>query len=512
MTVRGADVEFYAGHLVIDARGGATLDDGVLHVTADHIVVDLDHDRYVAAGDVRVSAAATGGAQTGAGVALGIDLSSHDGTLVTIDPAPASFAVTGPLVEPATIPEPELTPPSAEPSVTSETGAPSQSGTTPAPEPLALVDLEGEAPFASAAVATAHLGADVRLGSARVAVPGGRDVYLPSFVYTFSPEVGYSQSNVSGSSEDIPIYFGSTRDSITGAHFTYNAATKVGVGLDHRVVDGDRAYDLFSVSPLYGPARDAEFTWHEQVNDHASQTLDGRSAGGVGSAWTYAATDSLHRSYLDLAASDSLSGDFESLTWQGAYEPLGTGWAGDLFDFHLSTQYGRSQPHATIGTPVYDTAVDALVQAPALVLDPSSSLSLSADWRQTFDDQPHREFQATYSATMTHRWDPYLTTQLNDTENPIVDVFPSFDAGTREYVSRQIATVTYDNGEPFAFTFGLAHQAALSAPPGISVQPWFASLDVRFRVSSSLAFDVSRSYGFGYLGQRLGSVGFQILP
>ncbi|MFI5389239.1 MAG: hypothetical protein ACHQY2_05925, partial [Candidatus Eremiobacterales bacterium] len=67
-------------------------------------------------------------------------------------------------------------------------------------------------------------------------------------------------------------------------------------------------------------------------------------------------------------------------------------------------------------------------------------------------------------------------------------------------------------GEPFAFGFGLTHEAGLSAPPGIMVQPWFASLDVRFRVSRSLAFDVSRSYSFGYLGQRLGSIGFQILP
>src|SRR5207253_2552028 len=80
-------------------------------------------------------------------------------------------------------------------------------------EPLALADLEGEAPFARAAIATAHLGADVRLSSARVIVPGGKDVFIPSYVYTFSSEAGYSQSNVAGSGEDIPIYFGSTRDS-----------------------------------------------------------------------------------------------------------------------------------------------------------------------------------------------------------------------------------------------------------------------------------------------------------
>lgn len=500
VTVKGADVEFYAGHLVLDARGGAALDDGVLHVTADRIIVDLNHDRYIAAGDVHIAGAASGAAQIQSGVALGIDLASHDGTLVALAPTPATYTVTGPLVTQA-----EASPaPAPAPTSTAATA-------TPAPEPLALVDLEGETPFASAAVATAHLGADVRLGAARVLVPGGRDVYLPSYVYTFSSDVGYSQSNVTGS-EDIPIYFGSTRNSITGAHFTYNAQTKVGVGLDHRIVDGDKAYDLFSVSPLYGPAKNAEFTWHEQVNDHASQTLDGSSADGVGSVWRYGAIDSLHRSFLSLSATDSLSGDFEALVWQGAYEPLGAGWLGDLFDYHLATEYGRAQSYGSVATPIYDTAFDTLIQAPALVLDQSSSLSLQADWRQLFDDQPHRQFSATYSATLTHRWDRYLTTKLADIENPIVDVYPSFDTGTRTYVSAQVATITYNNGEPFGFGLGLTHEAGLSSPPGISVQPWFASLDVRFRVSRSLAFDVSRSYGFGYLGQRLGSIGFQILP
>jgi len=517
VTVKGADVEFYAGHLVLDARGGATLDDGVLHVSADRIIVDLNHDRYVAAGNVHVSGAATGATQLQSGAALGIDLASHDGTLVAIAPLPTTYSVSGPLVtQTGASPQPS---PSASPTPAGLLPVPQPSASpasaefaTPTPEPLALVDLEGETPFATASVATAHLGADVRLGSAHVIVPGGKGVYLPSFVYTFSSEVGYSQSNVAGSTEDIPIYFGSTRDSVTGAHFTYSAQTKVGVGLDHKLVDGDKAYDLFSVSPLYGHARDAEFTWHEQVNDHSSQTLDGLTADGLGSVWRYSAIDSLHRSYLGLTGSDSLAGDFETLVWQGAYEPLGAGWLGDLFDYHVATEYGRSQSYLSVVTPIYDTAFDALVQAPALVLDSSSSLSLQADWRQLFDDQPHRQFDSTYSATLTHRWDQFLTTKLADIENPIVDVYPSFNTGTREYISTQVATINYNNGEPFSFGLGLTHDAAFSAPPGIAVQPWFASLDVRFRVSSSLAFDVSRSYGFGYLGQRLGSIGFQILP
>jgi len=41
ITVTGTKVLFYASHLMLDADGHALLDDGVLHVTADHISLDL---------------------------------------------------------------------------------------------------------------------------------------------------------------------------------------------------------------------------------------------------------------------------------------------------------------------------------------------------------------------------------------------------------------------------------------------------------------------------------------
>jgi len=49
-------------------------------------------------------------------------------------------------------------------------------------------------------------------------------------------------------------------------------------------------------------------------------------------------------------------------------------------------------------------------------------------------------------------------------------------------------------------------------PAGIGAQPWFTSLDVRFRVNSTLSLDLSRSYGFGFEGQRFGQLGVQIFP
>ena len=343
-------------------------------------------------------------------------------------------------------------------------------------------------------------------------MPGGKDVFIPSYVYTYSSDVGYSQSNVVGSGEDVPIYFGSTRDSVTGAHFTYNSVTKVGVGLDHRIVDGDKAYLLFSLSPLNGPTKNANFTWQEQINGHASQNLNAFAATGLGSSWRYDAIDSLHRSYVDFSASSALGFNGETLTWQGAYEPLGSGWLGNVFNVHVLSQYGRSQSYAPGAAPLYSTSLESDVQAPFLTLGPTSSLSLQADWRETFDNQPHRQFSTNYVATLQHRWNPFVTTSLTDREVPTVDYYPSIDFGTRSYVSLLDGTLSYNNGEPFAIRLDLTHAAATSTPPGIAVQPWFASFDVRFRASSSLAFDVSRSYGFGYNGARFGSIGFQIFP
>jgi hypothetical protein len=484
VTVRGGDLRFYAGHLVLDAQGGASLDDGTLHVSADRIILDLAHDRYVAAGHVEIHGARDASIEAN-GTALGVDLVTHAGLLIAIDATPATYSVEGDVV--------------------------AAGGKPTGPEPLALPDLEGEQALATAAEAVAHLDADVRLSAARVLVPGGQPVPLPSFVYTFSSEVGYSASNVAGNGEEIPFYYGSTRDSIDGAHLVYNAISKVGLGFDHRIIDGDKAYDLFSVSPVNGPDKNAAFTWEEQIDPHASQLLNGTAAGGVGSIWQYSLNDSLHRSFVDLTSDAVPGSNASTIAWQGAYEPLGAGAAGSLFQYHLRTQYARDQEYSGFA-PVYATTFESGLQAPSLLLDPSSSLTLSSDWAYTSYDTPERLFVSTYFADLQHRWNGYVATSLSDTETGDDARYPSIDLGDRSYLSSQTGTVSYTNGGAFALTFSLEHQAESTVPPGGAAQPWFAFADIRFRVNANLAIDVNRGYGFGFDGQRFGSLGFQIFP
>lgn len=484
VTVRGDDLRFYAGHLVLDAQGRAALDDGTLHVVADRIILDLAHDRYVAAGHVDVHGAHDA-SRVASGSALGIDLATHTGLLIALGSTTTTYAVRDASFAPGGKP----------------TGL----------EPLALPDLEGEQALATAAEAVAHLDADVRLSAARVLVPGGQPVPLPSFVYTFSSEVGYSASNVAGNGEEIPFYYGSTRDSIDGAHLVYNPVSKVGLGFDHRVIDGDKAYDLFSVSPVNGPDKNAAFTWEEQIDPHASQLLDGTAAGGVGSLWEYSLNDSLHRSFVDVASDTAPGDNTSSIAWQGAYEPLGSGETGSLFQYHLRTEYERDQQYSAFA-PVYSTTFESGLQAPSLLLDRSSSLTLSSDWAYTSYDTPERFFVSTYFADVQHRWNDYLATSLSDTETGSDALYPSISVGDRSYLSSQFGTVSYSNGDAFGLTFTLQHQAESTVPPGGQAQPWFAFADIRFRVNANLSIDLNRGYGFGFEGERFGTLGLQILP
>lgn len=488
VTLRAAAVQFYSGHLVLEALGKATLDDGTLHVSADRIILDLSANRYVAAGNVQVRSARD--APVAQGAALGLDLASHKGTLVALEPSPAAYSIEGTTASPAA-PAPQRT----------------------EQEPLALPDLGTELPFAQAERAVAHLGADVRLSSAHVLVPGGKDVPIPSYVYMFSSDPGYAASNIANGGEEVPIYYGSTRSSIDGAHFEYNAVTKVGLGLDHRIVDGNKAYDLFSVSPLNGPRKNANFTWQEQINAHTSQTLSASSSSFTGSSWNYSVSDGVHRSYVQLFGNTAPSFNSATLVWQGQYEPLGSGRLVDLFDFHLRSEYGRSQQYIGGAVPLFNiafhTAVEGGIQSTSITLGPSTSLSLASDWRGIADNSPNRQFATDYSAQLQHRWNHLVTTTLSDDE---FHIFSSSDF-SQQNENRLFAQVSYDHGNALAFTLGLQHQNGASTPDiGPFVQPWSASLDVRFRVSPSLSLDLNRSYGFGYLGQRFSSLGFQIFP
>jgi hypothetical protein len=511
VTVSGDTVFFYAGHVVLDVRGGAHLDDGVLHVSADRILLDLRANRYVASGNVSASPAFGAGPPVG-GAAMGVDLTTHRGLFVALTPAVSRTAVDG-----------------------ANVAAPLDPGSLPA-EPLALPDVGNELPFAVAPRAVAHLGADVRLQRARVLVPGGRAVGLPSYVYTFSSDQGYNVTNIADSGEDVPIVFGSTRNSIQGAHFAYDQLVKLSLGLDEHIVDGQRSYVIASLAPLNGPHHIGNFLWVDDVNAHTTQTYAAGAANGAGVGQSYDLSDSVHRSYFDLGA-QTFGGSGQSSTrlgWQGYDQQLSSTGLGSILYFHMRSEYGLGFSANTFApvpfgnkvvlpNRIWHTGLELYTTTSAFTIARGSSVTLSADYKSLHETLPHEQFAATYTASLSRVWNNELSTSISESFEPVHDGYPNRGsgvppaglppAGYRTVFDSQQAAVFYTNPNGFSLRVNVNHDlAGTDNPSGISVEPWTLGADVRFRVSSSLSLDISRSYFIGPEGRRFGSIGIQVFP
>jgi hypothetical protein len=492
--LRAQYVGFYAGHLVLDGRGRASLDDGVLRVSADRIIVDLRAERYVAAGSVTVA-----GLTAAHGDALEVDLTTRRGILVDAASQPPDILIDGAAV-----------------------GGPVTIGADE--EPLALPDVGFETPYIRASAAVAHVGADVRLTNAHIIVPGGESVGLPSFVYTFSTDPGYSTTNVPTNGEDVPIYFGSSPVSIQGIHFSYNSITKVAVGLSNNFVFGNKAYVLLAAAPIYGPTRGLSGTWQELINDHTSQTLTSTTFSAVGTQNTYDLRDAIHRSYLELTADQGLGFHGAQLAWQSFNQNIGNPQAANLPYFYLRSEFGYT--HVPTQTPfapfpvtavlprtVWHNAVAGYLGTPTWNWGPNASLYGSAQLQAETDSLPHRQVSQIYTLTLSTHWSRKITVSYSDTFNPFFDAYPSERTIYHSRLTLQGLTFSYNNGDPFQLTLTLSRGTVASdnpAPP--FAYPWTLSGDFRFRVTRTLSLDLSREYFFGYLGQRFGSLGLQILP
>ncbi|HXW51075.1 MAG TPA: hypothetical protein VEJ41_03715 [Candidatus Acidoferrales bacterium] len=494
VTLRAEYVGFYAGHLVLDGIGNATFDDGQLHVQADRIIVDLRANRYVAAGSVTVS-----GVNVAHGDALGVDLTTHRGILVDAAGQPQTQLVAGGMI-----------------------GGPTVIGQ--GQEPLALPDIGFELPYLRGTQAVAHLGADVRMANAHIIVPGGESIGLPSYVYTFSTDPGYSASNVPTNGEDLPIYYGSTPNSIQGIHFSYNSVTKVAIGLNSNFIFGNRGYILMAAGPIFGPSKAFNFEWLDHINDHTSQTFTSTTQTGVGTDNGYDLRDSVHRSYFELTAAQGLGAHSATFAWQSFNQTFGN-WPGSRPYFWLRSEYGYTHvpeqfsfPPFPIGavlpTTVWHNAFEAYLGTQTWNFGPNVSLLGSADWRDETDSLPHRQVSQTYTLTLYTRWTRHISTNYSDSLAPSVfDDYPSEHTIYHAVLTQQSLNFTYDNRDPFRLALNLSRATESGNNPSPPfAYPWTLSGDVRFRVTPSLSLDLSREYFFGFDGQRFGVLGLQLLP
>jgi hypothetical protein len=492
--LRAQYVGFYAGHLILDGIGNASFDDGVLRVQADRIIVDLRADRYIAAGNVVVQ-----GLTVATGAAMGVDLTTHRGVLVNPENTPQSELIDGKMI-----------------------GGPALIGQND--EPLALPDIGFELPYLRGTQAVAHLGADVRMANAHIIVPGGESVGLPSYVYTFSTDPGYSASNVPTSGEDLPIYFGSTPNSIQGIHFSYNTVTKVALGLNSNFVFGNRAYVLVAAAPLWGPSRGFNFEWVDHINDHTQQTFQSSTETNIGTNNNYDLRDSVHRSFFELTADQGLGAHAATLGWQSFNQSFGK-WSGSRPYFWLRSEAGYTHvpeqfsfepfpPDAVLPRTVWHEAFEGYLGTQTWNFGPNVSLFGNADWRYESDTLPHRQVSQIYTLTLYTRWTKTISTNYSDGLAPsLMDDYPSQNTIYHAVLTQQSLTLTYDNGDPFRIQLNLSRGTESGNNPSPPfAYPWALSGDLRFRVTRSLSLDLTRSYYFGFDGQRYGVLGLQLLP
>jgi len=504
VSISGTAVRFYASHLVLDATGTAYLDDGVVHVSANHITLDLRAKRYLAIGNVAVTPAsaqsATGSIHIARGDVFGEDFAKNQGLLVALDEPPMRHVIEGGVIggEP---------PPSAQPA-----------------EPLTVPDYAGETPFAVASRAVAHVGADVRLTNVKVALPGARSLPLPSYVYTYSSDPGYAISNLAGASEDVPLYFGSTRDSVQGLHFIYRQDIKFGLGFDQRIIDTPRGYAIGSLSPLFGNQKTFNFSWQDRINGHTQQSLTSTSIEGIGTINSYDVRDGVHRSFLELTGSQYHQSFGALLAWQSYDEALAKQGVFSNLLFHLRSEIGTTHTPITPGYSPYPTDIflpqwyahvgfEAYVATKPLVLGPATTLNASADDRFFHDTLPHLESIQVYALTVTQRVNRFVTLSGGIVDTPIHDGYPTINAGYASHFDAETATFQYNHGNVFSLLVTGSHgTASTQLPDGVLVTPWVVGADVRFRVNRSLSLELGRSYYFGFEGQRFGTIAFQLFP
>ena len=494
---------FYASHLLLDADGGAFLDDGVLHVSADHISVDLRAKRYLAIGNVTVTqsdAIAPSTPASAQGDIFGDDLQARRGLLVALAPEPTRRLIEGGAIE-------------GEPTVG-----------VPLGEPFSLPDFGGEAPFATATRAVAHVGADVRLTNAKVLLPGARSAPLPSYVYTYSSDSGYVTSNLVGASEDVPWYFGSTRNSVQGLHFIYRPSTGFGFGADERIVNGPKGYALASFSPFFGQSKALNVTWQDQINAHTSQTLTSTTIEGFGTTNNYDIRDGIHRSYLEASGFQYHQNIGALFAWQSYDEAMAHAGAFSYLMFHLRSEVGTVHTPLTLGYSPFPSniylaqwvphiAFEGYVATQSLALTRTTTLNASADDRFYHDTLPHLQSVQTYAMNLNQRVNRFVTLGAGISDSPIHDGYPTLNASYASHFDSENASFSYNHDNFFYLTLSGQHATGTTQlPGGVTVTPWSVSGDARLRVNRFLSVEVGRSYFFGFEGLRFGTWSFQIFP
>jgi hypothetical protein len=374
---------------------------------------------------------------------------------------------------------------------------------------------------------------------------------LPAYVYNFSANQDFGVNSLAGASFDAPYAFAGSATTLDALHLRYDQAQAVKTywSFEHHSVFGDGGYAVFSLNPASRPAKQWNLISYEPAGSRAAFAVDAQlfttqsglsepssSSGFLDAQWTQALAQSalrldLTQSYGTFVASGPPNHPFVAgLQWTGYDQPLGRSG----LTFRL--QSGFASVHDALGvsgsllpdvwshylgayaaTPVYDAplglGVDATVQYQRTWLSFPNTVDVTTATLAASKRITNKIFGiASLVMSAASTGDVSKTFALPNSASGLVPAptspngLPVLGVATivPKALNRSYAlTASWQPSPAFQFT-GSAQKTDYFPvqAPGIAGPPRYQfDGDVRFRLTSTLFADLSRSYFFNWGGR-----------
>ena len=499
MDVRADAVAFYpyANVALVAADGDVVVRFAGRTISARSVRIDLAKNRLLATDGVRV----TRGRGVVTGNAYAYDLLTGSAVVMRLDPVPATYRVRGD-------------------DAASEVEAPVAAGTFDA------ADLDGQRPYMRSHHAVVTPNGAVRMAPAEFPTAAGPSVTLPTYLYTLVQNQYIAQSAAPPASFDQPYLLAGTPNSVTAANLRYDAQNGVTLGVDEHLVDGQRAYVATSFLPL----RDRQFdvTAFDVLRPGLQQTFTATQTMGRGATTATAyklqesgalTIETLQATHFDGSSSVGLD------TSTYAHD------VGRYFSYQIHGGYGYDRNEG--GFPYandFRTTAGGFVASPTVTVF-GSSVNAKYDYTLTAYDVPHEVTDGNLTFTVArplgrnvralgtiafgqddNRYRDVATGILAlGLPNPAVPyyapdgtVFPGYYAyaGLTTYRTYAMQTTIQGRGDD-RVQVTLTHTRDFPQYHGYGRPPYDLDVDVKRRITPTLAAELGRSYDFGWGGQYL---------
>jgi hypothetical protein len=490
--VRATAIAFYPAASLLAADGNVHVRSGNRTIDADHVRIDLQKNRILATGNVRVHSAT----HDLKAAVYAFDPAQDRATLIEIgDTTSATLLVQG----------------DADPILGKA-----------APGTFETPDVGGVRPYIKTRHAVVTPNANVRFTPALFPTGIGKDVPSPSYMYTFVSNSSFSQSSLPPVSFDQPYGLFGTPNSLLAAHLRLDAHGGSGVALDEHLVDSDRAYLVTSFIPTGGTRTD--LTSFQKMNKFLNQTLNGTYERDYGQL-AYAINDT-GKLFATKEAISIGNGDFVDDVSVTTFDHE----VKHLIAYRMSADYGYD--HFPSQLPFVDdfrTTLNAFLSTPSGWHGPlHTDLTVNYTVQSTTYSYPHQLFSGTVLGSLSKSLKNGLNLNVSASFAQIASryadslkyvlglpnpadpyyapdgtLYPGYFAYQGIGTQRTYALAgSYAPNPRLNTQFSLTYADDFPQFHGLGRPPLSAFLDVRFPIAANLSLEYGRTYVFGWGGQR----------